>query len=95
MRWNWVADLPFGRGKWLGGNASGLLNVSVVGKSGAGNGTGNAGVIVQSGARISATNGALNVAGTRIGTGDQAIGVLVSGANSSIDSVGNGAMTGQ
>ena len=76
-------------------HASGLLNVSVVGKSGAGNGTGNAGVIVQSGARISATNGALNVAGTRIGTGDQAIGVLVSGANSSIDSVGNGAMTGQ
>ena len=26
LRWNWVADLPFGKGKWLGGNASGLLN---------------------------------------------------------------------
>ncbi len=74
-------------------HAGGLLNFGVVGKSGAGNGTGNAGAIVQSGARISATNGALNVAGTRIGTGDQAIGVLVSGANSRIDSVGNGAMT--
>jgi hypothetical protein len=26
LRWNWVADLPFGRGKWLGGNAGGLLD---------------------------------------------------------------------
>lgn len=68
-------------------------NISIIGNSGAGNGTGNAGVIVQSGARIGVTNGALNLTGTSIGTGDQAIGVLVSGANSRIDSVGNGAMT--
>jgi hypothetical protein len=26
VRWNWVADLPFGRGKWLGRNAGGLLD---------------------------------------------------------------------
>ena len=73
------------------GGAANIINV--VGKSGAGNGTGNAGVVVQSGARISAINGALNVTGSSVSTGDQAIGVLVSGANSSIDSVGNGAMT--
>ena len=26
VRWNWIADLPFGRGKKLGGNAGGVLN---------------------------------------------------------------------
>jgi hypothetical protein len=26
VRWNWIVDLPFGRGKALGGNAGGLLN---------------------------------------------------------------------
>jgi hypothetical protein len=26
LRWNWIADLPFGRGKWLAGNAGGFLN---------------------------------------------------------------------
>ena len=26
IRWNWIADLPFGRGKTIGGNAGGLLN---------------------------------------------------------------------
>lgn len=26
VRWNWIVDLPFGRGKPLGGNASGWLN---------------------------------------------------------------------
>ena len=26
LRWNWVADLPFGKGKWLGGNATGALD---------------------------------------------------------------------
>jgi hypothetical protein len=26
VRWNWVADLPFGKGKWLGGKSDGLLN---------------------------------------------------------------------
>lgn len=26
VRWNWVADLPFGRGKWLGRNAGGVLD---------------------------------------------------------------------
>ncbi len=26
IRWNWIADLPFGRGKKLGGNASGWLD---------------------------------------------------------------------
>jgi hypothetical protein len=26
VRWNWIADLPFGRGKWLGRNTSGFLN---------------------------------------------------------------------
>jgi hypothetical protein len=25
IRWNWIADLPFGQGKKIGGNASGLL----------------------------------------------------------------------
>jgi hypothetical protein len=26
VRWNWIVDLPFGRGKPLGGNAGGFLN---------------------------------------------------------------------
>ncbi len=26
VRWNWLADLPVGRGKWLGRNAGGILN---------------------------------------------------------------------
>ncbi len=26
VRWNWLADLPFGKGKWLGGNAGGVLD---------------------------------------------------------------------
>ena len=26
VRWNWIVDLPFGRGKWLGRNAGGLLD---------------------------------------------------------------------
>ena len=26
VRWNWIADLPFGNGKWLGRNAGGVLN---------------------------------------------------------------------
>ena len=26
LRWNWIADLPFGRGKWIGGEAGGLLD---------------------------------------------------------------------
>ena len=26
LRWNWIADLPFGKGKRLGGNAGGLLD---------------------------------------------------------------------
>lgn len=26
VRWNWIVDLPFGRGKAIGGNASGVLN---------------------------------------------------------------------
>ncbi len=31
VKWNWVADLPFGRGKRLGGNAHGLLNALIGG----------------------------------------------------------------
>jgi hypothetical protein len=26
VRWNWVAELPFGRGKWIGGNANGFVD---------------------------------------------------------------------
>jgi hypothetical protein len=26
VRWNWIADLPFGHGKWLGRNAGGVLD---------------------------------------------------------------------
>ena len=26
VRWNWIADLPFGKDKWIGRNAGGLLN---------------------------------------------------------------------
>ncbi|MEK7406113.1 MAG: TonB-dependent receptor [Acidobacteriota bacterium] len=26
VRWNWIADLPFGRGQWLGGSAKGILD---------------------------------------------------------------------
>lgn len=26
LRWNWIADLPFGRGKWLGRNAGSILD---------------------------------------------------------------------
>ncbi|MEK7403659.1 MAG: carboxypeptidase regulatory-like domain-containing protein [Acidobacteriota bacterium] len=26
VRWNWIVDLPFGKGKWLGGNAGGVLD---------------------------------------------------------------------
>jgi len=31
LRWNWLVDLPFGKGKPLGGNASGLLNMLIGG----------------------------------------------------------------
>ena len=31
VRWNWVADLPFGRGKWIEGNAQGLLDKLISG----------------------------------------------------------------
>ena len=26
VKWNWIADLPFGKGKWIGRNAGGALN---------------------------------------------------------------------
>ncbi len=26
VRWNWLMDLPFGKGKWIGGNASGFVD---------------------------------------------------------------------
>jgi hypothetical protein len=26
VKWNWIADLPFGKGKWIGKNAGGVLN---------------------------------------------------------------------
>jgi hypothetical protein len=39
VRWNWVADLPFGRGKWLGTNASGLVDKLIGGWQVAGIGT--------------------------------------------------------
>ncbi len=38
VRWNFIADLPFGRGKKLGGNASGLLNKVIGGWQIAGGG---------------------------------------------------------
>ncbi len=31
VRWNWVADLPFGKGKWIAGNAKGLADKIVGG----------------------------------------------------------------
>jgi Carboxypeptidase regulatory-like domain len=39
VRWNWIVDLPFGRGKWLGRNASGLLDKFIGGWQLAGTGT--------------------------------------------------------
>lgn len=74
-------------------SASGANNVIVTGTSGAGTGAGNAGVVVQSGGRVSATDGALSLTGTSASKGAQAIGVLVTGANSKIDGAGNGALT--
>jgi hypothetical protein len=31
LRWNWIVDLPFGKGRALGGNAGGLLNTLIGG----------------------------------------------------------------
>ena len=39
VRWNWIADLPFGRGKALAGNAGGVLNKIVGGWQIAGSGS--------------------------------------------------------
>lgn len=39
LRWNWIADLPFGKGKWIGGSASGFLNKLIGGWQVAGLGT--------------------------------------------------------
>jgi hypothetical protein len=39
LRWNWLIDLPFGRGKWLGRNAGGVLNKIIGGWQIAGIGT--------------------------------------------------------
>jgi hypothetical protein len=38
VNWNWIVDLPFGRGKALGGNSSGLINGLIGGWQIAGNG---------------------------------------------------------
>ena len=38
LRWNWVVDLPFGRGKAIGGNANRLLNTLIGGWQFAGSG---------------------------------------------------------
>ncbi len=39
VRWNWIADLPFGRGKALAGNANGVLNKIIGGWQVAGMGS--------------------------------------------------------
>lgn len=39
VNWNWIADLPFGRGKLVGGNAGGLLNALIGGWQIAGTGS--------------------------------------------------------
>ena len=39
MRWNWLYDLPFGKGKWLGRNSPGFLNALIGGWQLAGTGT--------------------------------------------------------
>ena len=39
VRWNWIADLPFGKGKRLGGNAKGILNQVIGGWQVAGMGS--------------------------------------------------------
>jgi len=39
VRWNWIADLPFGKGKWLGRNAGGFLDRVIGGWQIAGLGT--------------------------------------------------------
>jgi hypothetical protein len=39
VNWNWIVDLPFGRGKWLGGNARGLIHGLIGGWQLAGNGS--------------------------------------------------------
>lgn len=39
MHWNWIADLPFGQGKWLGRNAGGVLDRFIGGWQIAGFGT--------------------------------------------------------
>jgi hypothetical protein len=39
MHWNWIADLPFGRGKWIGKNAGGVLDRFIGGWQIAGFGT--------------------------------------------------------
>jgi hypothetical protein len=39
LRWNWVAELPFGKGKWVGGNADGWLDKLIGGWQLAGIGT--------------------------------------------------------
>ena len=85
-------------------NASGvsLINSSAVKSAGAAISiTGNnvdtgalanqTGVTIASNSSISATD--VNVAGTSTSAGDQAIGVFVTGANSKIENIGNGAMT--
>jgi hypothetical protein len=39
VNWNWIVDLPFGRGKLLGGNTSGFVNALIGGWQIAGNGS--------------------------------------------------------
>jgi hypothetical protein len=39
VHWNWIVDLPFGRGKWLGRNAGGVLDRVIGGWQVAGFGT--------------------------------------------------------
>jgi hypothetical protein len=38
LRWNWVVDLPFGQGKWIGRNANGFVNRVIGGWQFAGSG---------------------------------------------------------
>jgi hypothetical protein len=38
LRWNWVVDLPFGRGKWIGRNSSGWVDKIIGGWQFAGSG---------------------------------------------------------
>ncbi|HEY2933103.1 MAG TPA: carboxypeptidase-like regulatory domain-containing protein [Acidobacteriota bacterium] len=39
LRWNWIVDLPFGKGRWLGHNSGGIVNKFISGWQLAGSGT--------------------------------------------------------